>query len=185
MRWNFVPNSNTRVLALKSGEAQIADGIPFSQVSSLQGESSLEVQQVELPQEVLLVTNTKAVPALADPHVRRALSLAINRQQLNETVFRGTGTIPNSVIQNFELDASDQEVPPFEFNLAKAKEENGGVEIRQGVLGQPAVPGGLRLLQADGSPDRTGAGRDRRQHQAGRTGIVGSLGKVVRRRIPV
>ena len=62
-------------------------------------------------------------PALADPHVRRALSLAINRQQLNETVFRGTGTVPNSVIQNFELDASDQEVPPFEFNLEKAKEE--------------------------------------------------------------
>jgi len=123
MRWNFVPNSNTRVLALKSGEAQIADGIPFSQVEALQGESNLEIQKVELPQEVLLVTNTKAVPALADPHVRRALSLAINRPQLNETVFRGTGTVPNSVIQNFELDASDQEVPPFEFNVEKAKEE--------------------------------------------------------------
>src|SRR5689334_4070441 len=81
MRCNFAPNSNTRVLALKSGEAQIADGIPFSQVESLQGESGLEIQKVELPQEVLLVTNTKAVPALADPHVRRALSLAINRPQ--------------------------------------------------------------------------------------------------------
>ena len=59
MRWNFVPNSNTRVLDLKSGEAQIADGIPFAQVSSLQGESGLSIQKVELPQEVLLVTNNK------------------------------------------------------------------------------------------------------------------------------
>src|ERR1700744_276967 len=122
MQWNFVPNSNTRVLDLKSGEAQMADGIPFAQVSSLQGESGLSIQQVELPQEVLMVTNTK-VPALADPHVRRALSLVINRDQLNEAVFRGTGTVPNSVIQNFELDASDKEVPPFEYNVEKAKEE--------------------------------------------------------------
>src|SRR5262249_13197862 len=44
MRWNFVPNSNTRVLALKSGEAQMADGIPFAQVTSLQGDSSLGIQ---------------------------------------------------------------------------------------------------------------------------------------------
>jgi peptide/nickel transport system substrate-binding protein len=122
MRWNFVPNSNTRVLDLKSGEAQIADGIPFAQVSQLQGESNLSIQQVELPQEVLMVTNTK-IKALGDPHVRRALSLAINREQLNEAVFRGTGTVPNSVIQNFELDASDQEVAPFEYNVEKAKEE--------------------------------------------------------------
>jgi peptide/nickel transport system substrate-binding protein len=122
MRWNFVPNSNTRVLALKSGEAQMIDGVPFAQVESLQGDSNLAIQEVEIPQEILMVTNTK-VKALNDVHVRRALSLAINRPQLNETVFRGTGTVPNSVIQNFELDASDQEVPPFEFNVEKAKAE--------------------------------------------------------------
>ncbi len=142
MRWNFVPNSNTRVLALKSGEAQIADGIPFAQVEALQGEKNLVVQKVELPQEVLLVTNTKAVPALADPHVRRALSLAINRQQLNETVFRGTGTVPNSVIQNFELDASDQEVPPFEFNVEKAKEEMAASKFAKGFSVSLQYPAG-------------------------------------------
>ncbi|HEY2056396.1 MAG TPA: ABC transporter substrate-binding protein [Solirubrobacterales bacterium] len=122
MRWNFVPNSNTRVLALKSGEAQMIDGVPFAQVESLQSDSNLAIQEVEIPQEILMVTNTK-VKALNDVHVRHALSLAINRPQLNETVFRGTGTVPNSVIQNFELDASDQEVPPFEFNVEKAKAE--------------------------------------------------------------
>jgi peptide/nickel transport system substrate-binding protein len=122
MQWNFVPNSNTRVLELKSGQAQIADGIPFNQVESLQGESGLTIQEVKFPQSALLITNNK-VKALSDVHVRRALSLAINREQLNEAVFRGTGTVPNSVIQNFELDASPQEVAPFEFNIEKAKEE--------------------------------------------------------------
>ena len=141
MRWNFVPNSNTRILALKSGEAQIADGIPFAQVGSLQGESSLAIQQVELPQEVLMVTNTK-VAALNDVHVRRALSLAIDRDQLNESVFRGVGTVPNSIIQNFELDASDQEVKPFEFNVAKAKEEIAKSKFAKGFSVSLQYPAG-------------------------------------------
>ncbi len=142
MRWNFVPNSNTRVLALKSGEAQMIDGVPFAQVESLQGESGITIQQVELPQAVLMITNTQ-VKALNDVHVRRALSLAINRPQLNETVFRGTGTVPNSVIQNFELDASDQEVPPFEFNVEKAKEEMAKSKFAKGFTVSLQYPAGF------------------------------------------
>jgi peptide/nickel transport system substrate-binding protein len=142
MKWNFVPNSNTRVLELKSGQAQIADGIPFAQVESLQGESNLVIQSAELPQEVLMVTNTK-VPALNDPHVRRALSLAIDREQLNEAVFRGVGTVPNSVIQNFELDASDEEVPAFEYNVEKAKEEIAKSKFANGFSVKLQYPAGL------------------------------------------
>ncbi len=142
MRWNFVPNSNTRVLALKSGEAQMIDGVPFAQVESLQGDSNLAIQEVEIPQEILMVTNTK-VKALNDVHVRHALSLAINRGQLNETVFRGTGTVPNSVIQNFELDASDQEVPPFEFNVEKAKAEMAKSKFANGLTVSLQYPAGF------------------------------------------
>jgi peptide/nickel transport system substrate-binding protein len=142
MRWNFVPNSNTRVLDLKSGQANLADGIPFAQVDSLQGESSLAIQEVELPQEVLMVTNTK-IKALDDVHVRRALSLAINRKQLNEAVFRGTGTVPNSVIQNFELDASPQEVAEFEFNVEKAKQEMAKSKFANGFSVSLQYPAGF------------------------------------------
>lgn len=141
MRWNFVTNSNTRVLALKSGEAQIADGIPFAQVTSLQGESNLGIQEVELPQAVILILNNRVKP-LGDVHVRRAISLAINRPQLNETVFRGTGTVPNSVLMNFELDASDQEVPPFEFNVEKAKEEMAASKFPDGFSVKLQYPAG-------------------------------------------
>ena len=141
MRWNFVPNSNTRVLALKSGEAQLADGIPFAQVESLQGESNLGIQEVELPQAVILIANNRIKP-LGDVHVRRALSLAINREQLNEAVFRGTGTVPNSVLMNFELDASDQEVPPFEYNVAKAKEEMAASKFPKGFSVKLQYPAG-------------------------------------------
>jgi peptide/nickel transport system substrate-binding protein len=142
MRWNFVPNSNTRVLELKSGQANLADGIPFSQVESLQGESGITVQEVKFPQSALMILNNK-VKAFSDVHVRRALSLALNREQLNEAVFRGTGTIPNSVIQNFELDASPQEVPPFEFNVEKAKEEMAASKFANGFSVTMKYPAGF------------------------------------------
>ena len=141
MRWNFVPNSNTRVLALKSGEAQLADGIPFTQIESLQSEPNLGIQEVELPQAVILIANNRIKP-LGDVHVRRAISLAINREQLNEAVFRGTGTVPNSVLMNFELDASDQEVPAFEYNVAKAKEEMAASKFAKGFSVTLQYPAG-------------------------------------------
>src|SRR4029077_16912457 len=96
------------------------------------------------------------VKALGDVHVRRALSLAINREQLNEAVFRGTGTIPNSVIQNFEFDASPQEGAPFRFNLEKAKEEMANSKFANGFSVSLKYPAGFDyykqlslLLQAE------------------------------------
>ena len=88
-----------------------------------------------------MIANNK-VKALGDAHVRRALSLAINRKQLNETVFRGTGTVPNSVLMNFELDASDQEVPAFEFDLEKAKEEMAKSKFAKGFSVSLQYPAG-------------------------------------------
>jgi peptide/nickel transport system substrate-binding protein len=142
MRWNFVPNSNTRVLALKSGEAQIADGIPFSQVETLQAEPNLAVELVEAPAEVLMVTNTKSGP-LSDVHVRRAINYAIDREQINSTVFRGVGSMPNSIFQEFELNATGSEVPPLEFNLKKAEEEIAKSKYANGFTITMQYPAGL------------------------------------------
>jgi peptide/nickel transport system substrate-binding protein len=146
MRWNFVANSNTRVLALKSGESQMADGIPFSQVESLQAEPNLAIQLAEVPNQAMMITNTEK-PALADPQVRRAISYALNREQINEVVFRGTGTVPNSMLQGFELNASDQEVEPLEFNLTKAKEEMAKSKFAKGFSLDIQYPAGLEYFK--------------------------------------
>jgi peptide/nickel transport system substrate-binding protein len=146
MRWNFVSNTNTRVLALKSSEAQIADGIPFSQVETLRAEPSLGVQLAEVPNMAMLVTNTNT-PALDDVHVRRALSYAIDREQINSTVFRGVGSVPSSVLQMFELNASVSEVKPFEFNVEKAKEEMAKSKFAKGFTVSIQYPAGLEYYK--------------------------------------
>jgi peptide/nickel transport system substrate-binding protein len=75
------------------------------------------------------------------------MSYAIDREQLNSTVFKGVGTVPNSVIQNFELDASDSEVKPFEFNLAKAKEEMAKSKFPKGFSITLQYPAGAEYFK--------------------------------------
>jgi peptide/nickel transport system substrate-binding protein len=121
VRFDFATDSNSRLLALKDGQSQIVDGVPFSQVDSLKNSDDLIVQTAKVPYFVALWFNHKR-PPLADLHVRQAMQYALNREEINQTIFRGVGTIPNSVLQQLKYDAPPSEVPPYPFDLAKAKE---------------------------------------------------------------
>jgi peptide/nickel transport system substrate-binding protein len=119
VRWNFDTESNTRLLALKSGQAQIADWIPYSQISSLQSDPKLAVQEIEVPNWVFLLLNNK-VPALGDLDVRTAINYALDREEINEGIFKGVGTVPNGLFAPMKF--WDKSIPPYEYDLAKAKE---------------------------------------------------------------
>ncbi len=120
VRFNFAVEGNSRVLSLKSGQAQIADGIPYSQIPSLQSESGIAIQKVKVPAWIMLALNNSDVKPLGELDVRTAMNYAINREQINQTVFKGVGSLPNSLFGELKFDSKS--VKPFEFNLAKAKE---------------------------------------------------------------
>jgi peptide/nickel transport system substrate-binding protein len=120
LRFDFATDSNSRLLALKDGQTQIADGIPFSQVNSLKNSKDLVVQTAKVPYFVGLWFNHKRAP-LADVNVRQAMQYALNRKEINKTIFRGVGTIPNSELPALKYDASSSDVPPYPFDLSKAK----------------------------------------------------------------
>jgi peptide/nickel transport system substrate-binding protein len=120
MRWNFDTEGNTRVLALKSGQAQIANGIPYSQIPSLQEDSNFVVQTTPVPGSFMMTLNEATKP-FADANVRTAMNYAIDREQINKVVFKGVGKVPNSMFGPFEgYDSSA--VKPYEHNVQKAKE---------------------------------------------------------------
>ena len=121
LRFDFATDSNSRVLALKDGQAQIADGIPFSQVNSLKQSGEFVVQSAEVPYFVALWFNHERKP-LADVNVRQAMQYALNRDEINKSIFRGVGTIPNSALQQLKYDAPPDEVKPYPYDLEKAKE---------------------------------------------------------------
>jgi peptide/nickel transport system substrate-binding protein len=121
VRFDFATDSNSRLLALKDGQAQIADGVPFSQVNSLKNSGDLIVQTAKVPYFVGLWFNHKRAP-LADLDVRQAMQYALNRKEINATIYRGVGTIPNSELPQLKYDAPASEVPPYPYDVAKAKE---------------------------------------------------------------
>ena len=50
------------------------------------------------------------------------MQYAIDKVAINKTVYAGTGTLPNSVLPQLRYDATLQQLPPYPYNLAKAKQ---------------------------------------------------------------
>jgi peptide/nickel transport system substrate-binding protein len=120
VRYNFATDANSRILALKGGTAQIMDGVPFSQISSLQADRRLTVQSARVPLFLGLWLNHDR-PQLDDLNVRKAMQYALNRPLMNRSIFRGVATIPNSVLMPLRYDADAATVRPYAYDVAMAK----------------------------------------------------------------
>jgi peptide/nickel transport system substrate-binding protein len=141
VRFNFASDSNSRLLALKNDQAQIADGVPFSQITPLKADKNIVLQQTKVPQFVGLWLNHKRAP-LADLNVRKAMQYALDRNQIKNGVFKGAGSVPNSVLPPLKYDAGADQVPPYPFDLAKAKAEMAKSKHAQGFSTTLQYPAG-------------------------------------------
>jgi peptide/nickel transport system substrate-binding protein len=83
------------------------------------------------------------VPPLNNPKVKQALSLAIDRDAIIKSLWRGQGIVPNGFVAKGDTVGYDPNRPPLEFNLDKAKQllQEGGykdepiiIESTQGQL---------------------------------------------------
>lgn len=120
LRYNFATDSNSRILALEGGAAQIMDGVPFSQITTLEHNKAINVQAAKVPLFLGLWLNHNQKP-LANLDVRKAMQYALNRPEMNHDIFHGLGQIPNSVLMGLKYDAPDSVVHPYPYNVAKAK----------------------------------------------------------------
>lgn len=120
VRYNFVGDSNTRILAVESGSAQEMDVVPFSQVNTLRSNKNIVLQSAKVPLFLGLWLNHARAP-FDDLNVRRAIQYAINRPLINKSIFDGLGQIANSVLMSFAMDAPDSAVKPYPYDVAKAK----------------------------------------------------------------
>ncbi len=119
--YQYASSDNTRLLDVQNGQAQIADGIPYSQVKTIQASSSLTLQSAKVPYWVGLWLNHQRKP-LADLNVRKAMQYAIDRPLINKSVYQGLGTIPNSVLPQLKYDAPNSVVKPYSYDLKLAKQ---------------------------------------------------------------
>ena len=91
-----VREGETRVLALQSGQADMARDLPSESGNLLKKQPGIFVPETLAASLVYLFLNQRQVP-LEDPVVRRAVSMAIDRKALIDQVLAGVGELPGDV----------------------------------------------------------------------------------------
>lgn len=85
----YVTDAAARVLALRSGDVQIAEGIGAQSVLELQNTSGVTVDTVASPRTLTLHLSQAGV--FADPRLRAAVAAALDRNVLGDQVLAGAG----------------------------------------------------------------------------------------------
>jgi peptide/nickel transport system substrate-binding protein len=119
--WTVVPDANTRVLQVQGGQADIGEFPPWSSVNTLKGNPNVAMRLFPSSRTDFLTFNTKRKP-FDDPHVRRAISYALDRQAMIKAVLFGHGQVANSFLTP-ALWAYDKSIPGGTHSLAQAKAE--------------------------------------------------------------
>ena len=137
-----MPNDNTRELQLKGGQAQIDQTPAWSTVSSLKSTPGVNMYLFNSTQTNYLAFNENVKP-FQDVHVRRAISLAINRNALVKAVLFGNGKPANSLFPP-QVPYYDPNTPGLQFNMAQAKRRWPSPACRTGsprrCCSRPATP---------------------------------------------
>jgi peptide/nickel transport system substrate-binding protein len=119
--WTDVPSDNTRELQLKGGQAQIDEFPAWSTVSSLKTTPNVTMNLFNSTRTDYLAFNEQRKP-FQDVHVRRAISLAINRAALVKAVLFGNGKPANSIFPP-QVPYYQAATKGLQFDLAAAKQE--------------------------------------------------------------
>lgn len=106
---NFVPDPAARALALRAGDADIAQELPESSALEFTGDG-YDNQTVPAPRTASLVLN-QSRPPFADIRVRQAVTAAIDRTALGEQALAGSA-IPAAELFGPAVAWGSQEPPP-------------------------------------------------------------------------
>lgn len=115
-----VADDNTRANMLRGGQAQIDEFPAYSSITTLDATPGLEVDEFPSSNTEYLVMNNKR-PELADVHVRRAISYAIDRASMVKAVLFGHGQVANSFLSPSMLDYAEVKAPQYDMAAAKAE----------------------------------------------------------------
>jgi peptide/nickel transport system substrate-binding protein len=139
--WTDVPNDNTRELQLKGSQAQIDEFPAWSTVASLKSTPGVTMDLFNSTRTDYLSFNEQRKP-FQDAHVRRAISLAINRAALVRAVLFGNGTPANSFMPP-QVPYYQQATAGLQYDMAAAKQEMAASSVPHGFTTTILVSAGF------------------------------------------
>jgi peptide/nickel transport system substrate-binding protein len=128
--WTDVPSDNTRQLQLQGGQAQIDEFPAWSSVAALKSTPGVTLDLFNSTRTDYMAFNEKKAP-FNDVHVRRAISLAVNRQAMIKAVLFGNGQPANSFMPP-QVPFYQAATPGLQYNLAQAKQEMAKSSVPKG-----------------------------------------------------
>jgi peptide/nickel transport system substrate-binding protein len=146
--WTYVSDENTRELQLRGGQIQVDEFPPFNSISKLQHTSGVKMSLFPSTRTDYLDMNESYAP-LADVHVRRAISYAIDRNAIIKSVLFGFGKPANSFLPP-QVPFYDPHSPGLQYNVAKAKAELAKSKFKNGFKVELLVGAGAQVENAMG-----------------------------------
>ena len=127
----FLPDAQTRIEALRSGQVDFVMDLPPDATRSIESDPNLRVVRSKPGRNHLIYINKSGQPPHelgADKAVRQAVSLAIDRKAYTETVFEGNADPGRWMAPESVLGSSASLVAPVPFAPAQARTvlENAG-----------------------------------------------------------
>ena len=146
--WTYVTDENTRGLQLQGNQIQVDEFPPFNSISKLQHTNGVTMTLFPSTRTDYLVMNEQYAP-LADVHVRRAISYAIDRQAIIKSVLFGYGKPANSFLPP-EVPFYSPNAGGLQFNMAQAKAEMAKSKYPNGFKVSLLVGAGAQVESANG-----------------------------------
>ena len=162
VKWIVIPEAESRVMALESGQVDVigytesSRDLPYSSIASLKNNENYQIIS-EDPDTYTSITslgvNWTQAP-LNDASLRQAIAYAIDREALTETVYFGVPNPCGYMTNPSFADGSDQ-VEPFTTDIEKSKEilESAGYVLENGVLTKDGAPIELEYLSTTATED--------------------------------
>jgi peptide/nickel transport system substrate-binding protein len=135
------PDANKRIEALVSGKVQIADNIPLEQIDHFQSNDKIRI--VSRPgTRVIFLAFRMDRPPFSDIRLRKAVELAIDREELVRRVLHGKAEIASQLVPP-QVAGYNPEITVPRTDRAQAKQ----------LLSQAGYPDGISI-RLDGTKDR-------------------------------
>ena len=123
-----VPNDNTRVSMLRSGEVDVIQSTPWVNLEEMKKEEGIKVPLDSSTIINIILLNHK-LPLIQNFNVRKAMALGIDVKAIVDSVTFGNAKVANSLLPS-ALQYYNPDQPAFEYNPDEAKrlvEEAGAV----------------------------------------------------------
>ncbi len=123
--FRYIPDAGGRAAALETGEVHLStfSPVPFSDVTRLESleHLAIETRGYEYLSPIFLLDLNKRGEYLGNKKVRQALSHALNRQFIVDTVWYGFGKIATGPVPSTHVRYYTDDVPVYEYDPKKAE----------------------------------------------------------------